>query len=49
VAAKRKAKNPVRGMSETARTIYLLVLLFAGLAFILWAESQYEANFVETF
>jgi len=44
---KKKAKPT--GMSEYTRTIYLFVLLFIGIAFILWAEGQYEQNFIESF
>jgi hypothetical protein len=36
-------------MSERARTIYLLLLLAIGIAFIAWTKSQYEANFVDSF
>lgn len=45
---KRKAQPP-SGLSEHTRTILLFALLFVGIAFILWAQSQYEQNFVESF
>lgn len=37
------------GISERTRTVILVLLLLAGFAFIVWAENQYEANFIDSF
>lgn len=36
-------------MSERTRTVILLILLAIAIGFIIWSQSQYEANFVESF
>lgn len=36
-------------LTETQRTILLLIVLALAIGFIIWTQNQYETNFTESF